>query len=145
MGDASEEILLSNMDKGLIGNNLIEEAISELKDSFTDENLAVVLSAIRKRMNEKGQFVIGVDASEASNVSLSLKTVGFNGAKWFIAFTSFEEELKGKNGVMSAFLADIDQIINITLKSEGIEGLILNPHGEMLTMNKSILEVIIGG
>lgn len=135
---------MSKTDKGLIGNEKIEEAICELKNSFTEENLAVVLSVIRKRMQEKGQFVVGVDASEASMTNLSLKTVNYNGAKWFIAFTSFEEELKGKSGVMSGFLADIDQIMDITYKSAGIEGLILNPHGNMLTLNKAIIEVIRG-
>lgn len=133
---------MNKTDKGLIGNEIIENSIIELKNSFTDENLAVVLSAIRKRMNDKGQFVVGVDASESYNASLSLKTVKFNGLKWFIAFTSFDEELKGGSGVMSGFLADIDQILDIALKSEGVEGLIINPHGNMLTINKAIIEVI---
>lgn len=135
--------MINKTDKGLVGNEKIEEAICDLKNNFTDENLAVVLSIIRKRMQDKGQFVVGVDASEASMTNLSLKTVNYNGAKWFIAFTSFEEELKRKSGVMSGFLADIDQIFDITLKSENIEGLILNPHGNMLTINKAIIEVII--
>lgn len=129
-------------DKGLIGNELIEDAISELTNNFTEENLAVTLSKIKKRMLDKGQFVVGVDTSENSISNLSLKTVNFQGKKWFIAFTSFDEELKGKSGVMSGFLADIDQILDIALKSEEINGIILNPHGSMLTMNKDIIKII---
>ena len=129
-------------DKGLIGNELIEDAISELTNNFTEENLAVTLSIIKKRMLDKGQFVVGVDASENSISNLSLKTVNFQGKKWFIAFTSFDEELKGKSGVMSGFLADIDQILDIALNSEEINGIILNPHGSMLTMNKDIIKII---
>ena len=129
-------------DKGLIGNELIEDAISELTNNFTEENLAVTLSIIKKRMLDKGQFVVGVDTSENSISNLSLKTVNFQGKKWFIAFTSFDEELKGKSGVMSGFLADIDQILDIALKSEEINGIILNPHGSMLTMNKDIIKII---
>lgn len=131
-------------DKGLIGNEVIEQNISKLKSDFTDENLALVLSAIRQRMLEKGQFVVGVAAAETITTNLSLKTVGYNGGKWFIAYTSFEEELKGKSGVMSGFLADINQILDITLKSEGIEGIIINPHGNMLSLNKAVIEVIMG-
>lgn len=129
-------------DKGLIGNELIEDAIRELTNNFTEENLAVTLSIIKKRMLDKGQFIVGVDASENGLSNFSLKTVNFQGEKWFIAFTSFDEELKGKSGVMSGFLADIDQILDIALKSEDINGIILNPHGNMLTMNKDIIKVI---
>lgn len=129
-------------DKGLIGNELIEDAISELTNNFTEENLAVTLSIIKKRMLDKGQFIVGVGASENGLSNFSLKTVNFQGKKWFIAFTSFDEELKGKSGVMSGFLADIDQILDIALKSEEINGIILNPHGSMLTMNKDIIKVI---
>lgn len=131
-------------DKGLIGNEVIEQNISKLKSDFTDENLALVLSAIRQRMLDNGQFVVGVAAAETITTNLSLKTVGYNGGKWFIAYTSFEEELKGKSGVMSGFLADINQILDITLKSEGIEGIIINPHGNMLSLNKAVIEVIMG-
>lgn len=131
-------------DKGLIGNEVIEQNISKLKSDFTDENLALVLSAIRQRMLDEGQFVVGVAAAETVTTNLSLKTVGYNGGKWFIAYTSFDEELKGKSGVMSGFLADINQILDITLKSEGIEGIIINPHGNMLSLNKAVIEVIMG-
>lgn len=131
-------------DKGLIGNEVIEQNISKLKSDFTDDNLALVLSAIRQRMLDEGQFVVGVAAAETVTTNLSLKTVGYNGGKWFIAYTSFEEELKGKSGVMSGFLADINQILDITLKSEGIEGIIINPHGNMLSLNKAVIEVIMG-
>lgn len=133
---------MSKIDKGLNGNELIVKAICELKNNFTDENLAVVLTEIRKRMLDKGQFVVGVDATENSVSNLSLKTVTFQGHKWFIAYTDFDEELKSGTSVMSGFLADIEQILDITLKSEEIEGLILNPHGNMLTINKAIIEVI---
>ena len=135
---------MNKTDKGLIGNDVIEKNIDELRKQFTDENLAVVLSSIRQRMMDKGQFVVGVSVADVNSTNLSLKTVNYNGGKWFIAFTSFDEELKGKSGVMSGFLADIDQVLDITLKSDEIEGIILNPHGNMLTMNKAIIEVIKG-
>lgn len=133
-----------NVDKGLIGNELIENKINKLREDFTDESLSEVLSIIRKRMIDNGQFVVGVDVASNNSPGMSLKTVKYNGAKWFIAYTSFDEELKGKGGVMSCFLADISQVLNITMKSDSIEGLILNPHGNILTLNKSVIEVIIG-
>ena len=135
---------MSKTDKGLVGNEVIEKNIEELKNSFTDENLAVLLTTIRQRIQEKGQFVVGVSVPDNSGMNLTLQTVKYNGAKWFIAFTSFDEELKGKSGVMSGFLADIDQILDITFKNNEIEGIILNPYGNMISLNKSVLTVIKG-
>lgn len=138
---------MAEKDKGLIGNEQIEENIEALKTSFTDENLATVLTTIRKRILDRGQFVVAVEVPDgASNpgTNLALKTCNFNGKKWFIAFTSFDEELKGNNSVMSCFLADIDKIFDFTLNNTEVEGVILNPYGNMMTLNKQIIEVIIG-
>ena len=135
---------MSKTDKGLVGNEVIEKNIEELKNSFTDENLAVLLTTIRQRIQEKGQLVVGVSVPDNSGMNLTLQTVKYNGAKWFIAFTSFDEELKGKSGVMSGFLADIDQILDITFKNNEIEGIILNPYGNMISLNKAVLTVIKG-
>ena len=139
---------MSNRDKGLIGNELIEKNIKALKDSFTDENLAVVLTTIRKRILDNGQFVVAVDATDmgamSANANIAIKTAKYNGKKWFVAYTSFDEELKGNLNVMSGFLADIRQIFELTLKSDDVEGVILNPYGNMMTLNKQIISVIIG-
>lgn len=132
-----------NKDKSLIGNEKIEEGIKALKNDFSDENLASVMTVIRKRILEEGQFVVSVDVS-LSDTNLSLKTVTFNGGKWFVAFTSFEEEMKGKNGVMSGFLADIGKLFDMALKSSEVEGVLLNPFGNMMTINKQIISVIKG-
>lgn len=132
-----------NKDKSLIGNEKIEEGIEALKNDFSDENLASVMTVIRKRILEEGQFVVSVDVS-LSDTNLSLKTVTFNGRKWFVAFTSFEEEMKGKNGVMSGFLADIGKLFDMALNSSEVEGVLLNPFGNMMTINKQIISVIKG-
>jgi len=131
------------IDKALLGNEKIEEEISELKAEFTEENLAKVLSTIRKRSIEGGQLVVSVDAS-ASNISLSMRTANYQGKKWFLAFTGFDEELKGQDALMSGFLADIDQLLKMAAKSDEVEGILLNPYGNMITLNKAIINVILG-
>lgn len=130
-------------DKGLTGNEKIEEGIKKLKEDFTDESLANVLTVIRKRALENGQFVVAVDASK-SDTNLSLSTVNMNGKRWFVAYTSFEEEMKGNLNVMSGFLAGISELFELTLKSAEVEGILLNPHGNMMTLNKQIIEVVRG-
>jgi len=132
-----------NKDESLVGNEVIEENIKALKENFTDENLSVVLTTIRKRIIDRGQFVVAVDATSGTE-NLSLKTANLNGKKWFVAYTSFDEEMKGNLSVMSGFLADIGQIFDMALKTGEVEGLLLNPYGNMLTLNKQIIEVVKG-
>ena len=48
------------IDKGLVGNQLIEEAIKGLQEEATQEMLAHTLTVIRKRMKQKGQLIIAV-------------------------------------------------------------------------------------
>lgn len=132
-----------NKDKTLVGNEKIEEDIKFLKDNFTDEALAVVLTTIRKRILENGQFVVAVDVTNGAD-NMSLKTMKYSGKDWFIAYTSFEEEMKGSLNVMSGFLADIGGIFEIALKSDDVEGVIINPFGNMMTVNKAIIKVIKG-
>lgn len=130
-------------DKSLIGNELIEENIASLKDNFTEENLAVLLTTLRKRILDAGQFVVAVDAS-GNDINLTLKTANYNGKKWFVAFTSFDEELKGDGSVMSGFLADIGQLFDMALKSDEVEGVLINPYGNMISINKAIILAVKG-
>ena len=53
-------------DNELQGNEKIEEAIAALQQEPTQEMLAHTLTVIRRRMQEKGQFVIAVEPPPAS-------------------------------------------------------------------------------
>lgn len=92
-----------NMDEGLIGNEKIEEAIKVLQAEPSEEMLAHTLTIIRRRMKEAGQFIIAVDApKEAGRINIqSVKTE--DGRLWWMAFTGFEEELKGADSIKSTF------------------------------------------
>ena len=47
-----------NQDKGLQGNEKIEQAIAALQQEATQEMLAHTLTVIRRRMRENGQFIL---------------------------------------------------------------------------------------
>ena len=47
-----------NQDKGLQGNEKIEQAIAALQQEATQEMLAHTLTVIRRRMKENGQFIL---------------------------------------------------------------------------------------
>ena len=103
-------------DNELQGNEKIEEAIAALQQEPTQEMLAHTLTVIRRRMQEKGQFVIAVEPPTGDN-QLKLQAITTDDGKvWWMAFTSFEEELKGSNSVMSTFMTDIKQLFTSALR-----------------------------
>lgn len=87
---------LSNQDEGLRGNEKIEEAIQALQNEATPEQLAHALTVIRRRIREGGQVIVDVEPSY-TGAQMNLKTIKTDdGAVWWSAFTSFEEEIKAQ-------------------------------------------------
>ena len=129
-------------DQGLVGNGKIEEHIAMLQKEPAPELLAGTLTDIRRRMKQGGQFVVAV-SPEASE-KLQVRAVEHDGKKWVEAYTSFEEEMKGPAAVMSTFLADIGQVLKMTLESEAVEGLALNPYHRTIMLDKHMIKLILG-
>ena len=131
-------------DNELQGNEKIEEAIAALQQDPTQEMLAHALTVIRRRMQEKGQFVIAVEPHTGDN-QLKLQAITTDDGKlWWMAFTSFEEELKGSNSVMSTFMADIKQLFTSALQADAISGIILNPWNRTIMLDKLLIKIILG-
>lgn len=139
--NGSEKMI--SKDEGLVGNEKIEKDLEVFQQAPSNETLAVLLTSIRRRGKEKGQFVVGVEPAVVSGVQI--KTLqSSDGRKWVPVFTSFDEELKGGSQVMSTFLADIDQLMEMTLKEEGLDGMILNPWSQKFILSKELIRVIKG-
>lgn len=133
-----------NQDKGLQGNEKIEQAIAGLQQETTQEMLAHTLTVIRRRMREKGQFILSVEPPTGDN-QLRIGTVKTGDGKvWWAVFTSFEEELKGGGSVQSTFLTDINQLFNSALQVNEIEGIILNPWNRTIMLDKNLINIILG-
>ena len=67
-----------------------------------------------------------------------------DGKKWWSAFTSFEEELKGSDSVMSTFLTAIEPLFQSAVQENEIEGIILNPWNRTIMLDKTLLRLILG-
>ena len=138
-------IMDEKKDKGLQGNEKIEEAILALQQEPTEELLAHALTVVRRRMREQGQVIVQEAVMQAAGTAMRLQAVQTSdGKKWWSAFTGFEEQLKGSGSVMSTFLTDIEQLFRMTLTAEGIEGVILNPWNRTLMLDKHLLRIILG-
>ena len=133
-----------NQDKGLQGNEKIEQAIAGLQQEATQEMLAHTLTVIRRRMREEGQFILSVEPPIGDN-QLRIGTVKTGDGKvWWAAFTSFEEELKGSGSVMSTFLTGIEQAFRAVLAAEGAKGIIVNPWNRTIMLDKNLIRIILG-
>ena len=140
------------IDESILGNEKIEEAIKLLQGECTQEMLAHTLTVIRRRMNENGQVIIAVEppviiavepyiSSEKINIGVVQSP---DGLKWWSAFTSFDEELKGGNEVKSTFLTDIEQLFKSALEVGEISGIILNPWNRTIMLDKKLISIILG-
>ena len=134
----------SKVDKGLQGNEKIEEAIAILQSQSTPELLAHTLTVIRRRMKEQGQLIIAVEPSPLSNEMNVQAVKTSDGKNWWVAFTGFDEELKGGDSVKSNFLTDMDKLFQSALTVDEIEGVIINPWNRTIMLNKRLISIILG-
>lgn len=134
----------THTDKTLQENDNIESAIASLQHEPSQEMLAHALTVIRRRMNEHGELIIAVDPSSAAT-GLQVQAIQTDdNRKWWVAFTSFDEELKGSGSVMSTFLTDMKQLFNSAIATHNIQGIIINPWNRTIMLDKTLLRIILG-
>ena len=131
-------------DDRLKENIRIELAIEQLQKVPSQEMLAHTLTVLRRRMKEGGELIPALDQNAGMN-SLQMRVLRTeDGRSWFLAFTSFEEQIKDSNPVMSAFTAKIEQLFQMTLGEKNIDGLILNPCNRTIMLDKNLLRIVMG-
>lgn len=131
-------------DEGLKDNEQMEQAILTLQQNPTQEMLTHVLTIVRRRMRAHGQLIVAVEPP-AGNSQMRLQAIQTDdGKKWWAAFTSFDEELKGGGSVMSTFLTDMEKLFVSALSVDEIEGVIINPWNRTLMLDKNLIRIIRG-
>ena len=135
---------MEKKDPGLQGNEKMEAAIAGLQQEPTQEMLAHTLTVIRRRMKDAGQLIIAVEPPSGDG-QLRLEAVRTeDGKNWWVAFTSFEEELKGGGSVKSTFMTDIHKLFQSALQVDEIEGVIINPWNRTIMLSKVLIKIILG-
>lgn len=131
-------------DEGLKDNEQMEQAILSLQQNPTQEMLAHALTIVRRRMQAHGQLIVAVEPL-VGNQQMRLQAIQTDdGKKWWAAFTSFDEELKGGGSVMSTFLTDMEKLFVSALSVDEIEGVIINPWNRTLMLDKNLIRIIRG-
>ena len=131
-------------DNTLRGNEIIEEAIRLYHEEPDNWRLMGVCMAVRKRIQEDGHLIFPADISEdeEGNTTFFFKTLETEtGATALVAFTNRDEWKKGPpSGAVSQF---IDSILEPLLQMENIDGVLLNPWGESMFLDKEDITVIL--
>lgn len=130
-------------DEGLIGNEWLEECIGDLQEKPSVETLSIALTAVRKRMEAGGQFIVAVEASMGQQLQIQAMEIE-NGEKWLPVYSGFEEQMKGGQQVMSTFMADIRSILDMALAEPSLNGVLLNPWGKTLRLDKDLIRLVKG-
>ncbi len=134
----------NKIDEGLQGNEKIETAIAALQQEPSEEMLAHTLTVIRRRMKEGGQFIIAVEPPKGDDQMQVQAIQTPDGNRWWAAFTSFEEELKGSGSVMSTFLTGMELAFRTVLMAEEVNGIIVNPWNRTIMLDKNLIRIILG-
>ena len=134
----------NKIDEGLQGNEKIETAIAALQQEPSEEMLAHTLTVIRRRMKEGGQFIIAVEPPKGDDQMQVQAIQTPDGNRWWAAFTSFEEELKGSGSVMSTFLTGMEQAFRTVLMAEEVNGIIVNPWNRTIMLDKNLIRILLG-
>lgn len=131
-------------DETLQGNEIIEEAIRLYHQEPDNWRLMGVCMAVRKRIQEDGHLVFPADISEDAegNTTFAFKTLETDtGAVAIAAFTNPEKWKKGPpSGGVSQF---IDSVFEPLLQIDSIDGVLLNPWGESIFLDKEDITVIL--
>ena len=135
---------MDKTDEGLLGNEKIEDAIAALQQQPTQELLAHALTVVRRRMRENGQVIIAVEPNGAAGQMKLQAVKTSDGNSWGAVFTSFDEELKGSESVMSTFMTDIGKVLETALSEEEISGVIINPWNRTLMLDKTLIRIVLG-
>ena len=125
-------------------NEKIETAIAALQQDPSEEMLAHTLTVIRRRMKEGGQFIIAVEPPKGDDQMQVQAIQTPDGNRWWAAFSSFEEELKGSGSVMSTFLTGMEQAFRTVLMAEEVNGIIVNPWNRTIMLDKNLIRIILG-
>ncbi len=152
----------STWDKDLQGNELIEGAIERLHERVEKSRIVDFVKIMVYRMMQEGEFIvpyitdapmiseekvqelqIGKTYSLDHDVRLKMETVTDDqGNEWVGVFTSSQEMSKGSAGNVQ-MSQSIHQILKLALSWEDVEGIVINPFGTFIQLQKEMVKDIL--
>ncbi len=144
----------------LRGNEIIEDAILDYDEDPTKENLAELLSVVKERMDERGNFLIPVEFPEDfmakfdpskvkvgdtirldEDVHIVMRKVQNRDGKVFmVAFTSDAEMEKGER--TSVVSQPIEGFLYHVMNMQSADGAVINPWDKPFVFDKQLLGIL---
>lgn len=142
-------------------NEYIKYAVAEIRKNETDDNILQLLAVLAKRMLEDGEVLapmvdvnhalipeniddlkIGGTFSLEKEARLRFDTmVDSEGVEWLPLFTD-EDELNKGNTANIRMNVSIESILRSGIYSNRAAGVVINPFGDAITLNKNIMKLI---
>lgn len=124
---------------------MIEESIQKFAQD-NENNVIPVLDTIITKMEQKNQFILPVeddfDEHKTQNLLSKLRCLtDKEGGYWYVAFTSTKQLEKGQP--TQAIGMEIEPLLYMTLKNEGIKGVVLNPFDEPFFLDRKMIQALL--
>ena len=145
-----------------LGNEELVAAMRTAHEDGSKEAYIKVLDLLAKRIAEGGEIILPVQMSQSAfdmlgdlnhikvgdtvtsdeEIRMKPQTITDNdGGIWYAAFTDYEEA--GKGEASSSINQLLKEIVKAALKDEGRKGLILNPWGNPIFLDKNMLKMVL--
>ncbi|MBO4578819.1 MAG: ADP-ribosylglycohydrolase family protein [Clostridiales bacterium] len=152
----------SETDDEYFRNNSIRDAVLRFRESHDEEDVVRILAALVDRINEDGHVPSPMDDvnNVLADLDLNDMSLGGNfsldkelrlrlthliddeGKHWIPLFTDTEEV--EKNAISNLIInAPIRMVVENAYYAEDIEGMVINPFGELIKLPKDILAIIV--
>ena len=129
-------------DSFLIGNEIIEKALTEANADMNHDTIMNLVHAIQQRMVADGHLLLPVEYPDPEDPN-TFQIRGLpndEGELYMACFTSEEELNKGEpTAVVSHF---IDCFIEAVIDSDAVAGIMINPFGVTARLPKGVLQII---
>ena len=143
-------------------NKFIKMAIEQFRETRDSEDLIRLLAVLAKRIQENGEaptpmidvnkvidefdpdkMIVGKPFQIGKDMRLRKDTMkGKDGKEWFPLFTDMEE-LNRRPTTNININCPIRIILEDSLNSDRVEGVVINPFGQAFTLNKDILKILL--
>ncbi len=148
--------------ESLVENNLyhdnrrIKRALDAFYELGNEENFGLLRDTLIQRMKEDGQALAPMrDENADQNAAVGKSVAGSkemhlvidvvreqNGRQWIPMYTDEEEVAKGKKRGI-CINRDIREILTYGLRDGQISGVVINPYGKSIVLNKDLIEMLL--
>ncbi len=141
------EMTQEELDFALSGNEAIEEAILSRSDAPSGSWYRTLTGSLLKRIGEGGGFLVPLAPAGVQKEDMELfkplKLASEDGKNWMVVYTGAAEAEKSDDDVLICY--KIQSLFERVLAQDVLDGLALNPCGDLYLLSEEQIRMILGG